>query len=107
MFTIFLTTTDFSFTLLVVTFEPLRVQQRYIPLLTALMCGINGVGAQGRSCRFTLYHAHLKMGVLLHKQATVRFDLILAVYPLVTLIRERKLENSTGKKFSKVTFLKK
>ena len=63
-----------------VTFEPLRVQQRYIPLLTALMCGINGVGAQGRSCRFTLCHAQLKMGVLLHKEATVRFDLILAVH---------------------------
>ena len=26
-------------------------------------------------------HAHLKMGILLHKQATVRFDLILAVWP--------------------------
>ena len=54
-----------------VTFEPLRVQQRYIPLLTALMCGINGVGAQGHSCRFTLCHAQLKMGVLLHKIARV------------------------------------
>ena len=63
-----------------VTFEPLRVEQSYIPLLKALMCGINGLEAQGRSCRFTLCHAHLKMGVLLHKEATVRFDLILAVF---------------------------
>ena len=42
------------------------------------MCGINAVGAQGRGCSSLLCHAHLKMGVLLHKQATVRFILILS-----------------------------
>ena len=44
------------------------------------MCSINAVGAQGRGCSSLLCQAHVKMGVLLHKQATVRFDLILAVF---------------------------
>ena len=35
------------------------------------MCGINAVGAQGSGCMFTLCHAPLKMGVLLHKMASV------------------------------------
>ena len=78
-YTTFLSKSDFSFALLLVTFEPLDIQQSYIPLLKALKCGINAVGAQGRGCSSLLCHAHLKMGVLLHKQATARFDLILAV----------------------------
>ena len=44
------------------------------------MCGITAVGAQGRGCSSSLCHAHLKMGVLLHKQANERFILILAVH---------------------------
>ena len=76
----FLSKSDFSFVLLLITFEPLEVEQSYIPLLKALKCGINAVGAQGRGYSSSLCHTHLKMGVLLHKQATVRFDLILAVY---------------------------
>ena len=63
-----------------VTFEPLDIQQSYIPLLKALKCGINAVGAQGRGCSSLLCHAHLKMSVLLQKQANERFILILAVY---------------------------
>ena len=47
------------------------VQQSYIPLLKALMCGINAVGAQGSGCMFTLCHAPLKMAVLLHKTEKV------------------------------------
>ena len=78
-YTTFLSKSDFSFALLQVTFEPLEVEQSYIPLLKALQCGINAVGAQGRGCSSLLCHAHLKMGVLLHKQATGRFILILAV----------------------------
>ena len=78
-YTTFLSKSDFSFALLLVTFEPLDIQQSYIPLLKALKCGINAVGAQGRGCSSLLCHAHLKMGVLLHKQATGRFILILAV----------------------------
>ena len=78
-YTILLSKSDFSFALLLVTFEPLDIQQSYIPLLKALKCGINAVGAQGRGCSSLLCHTYLKMGVLLHKQATVRFILILAV----------------------------
>ena len=56
---------------MLVTFEPLDIQQCYIPLLKALMCGINAVGAQGSGCIFTLCHAPLKMAVLLHKTEKV------------------------------------
>ena len=70
-YTTFLSNSDFSFVLLLVTFEPLDVVQSYIPLLKALMCGINAVGAQGSGCMFTLCHAPLKMAVLLHKTAKV------------------------------------
>ena len=80
IYTILLSKSDFSFALLLVTFEPLDIQQSYIPHLKALKCGINAVGAQGRGCSSLLCHAHLKMGVLLHKQANGRFILILAVY---------------------------
>ena len=34
-------------------------------------------------------HAHLKMGILLHKQATVRFILILAVSAVVCTAESR------------------
>ena len=71
IYTILLSKSDFSFALLLVTFEPLDIQQSYIPLLKALKCGINAVGAQGRGFSSLLCHAHLKMGVLLHKPATV------------------------------------
>ena len=56
---------------MLVTFDLLEVEQSYIPLLKALMCGINAVGAQGCGCIFTFCHAYLKMGVLLHKMASV------------------------------------
>ena len=79
-YTIFLSKSNFSFALLLVTFKLLEVEQSYIPLLKDLMCGINAVGAQGSGCMFTLCHAPLKMAVLLHKEATVRFGLILGVF---------------------------
>ena len=63
-------------------------------LLKALMCGINAVGAQGCSCMVTIYHASLKMAILLHKEATVRFDLILAVHCWLE-IDLRKMTSST------------
>ena len=62
----------------------LDIQQSYIPLLKALKCGINAVGAQGRGFSSLLCHAHLKMGVLLHKEASRRFIMILAVYQSYT-----------------------
>ena len=68
-YTTFLSKSDFSFALLLVTFEPLDIQQSYIPLLKALMCGINAVGAQGSGCMFTFCHAPLKIALLLHKMA--------------------------------------
>ena len=67
--TILLSKSDFSFALLLVTFEPLDIQQSYIPLLKALKCGINAVGAQGPGCSFSFCHAHLKIALLLHKMA--------------------------------------
>ena len=65
--TILLSKSEFSFALLLITFEPLDLEQSYIPHLKALMCGINAIGAQGDGCTFTLCHAPLKMAVLLHK----------------------------------------
>ena len=70
---------DFLFALLLVTFELLKVEQSYIPLLKALMCGIDAVEAQGCGCMFTFCHAYLKMGVLLHKMAIVCNLTLLAV----------------------------
>ena len=42
-YTTFLSKSDFSFVLLLVTFELLEVEQSYVPLLKALMCGITHV----------------------------------------------------------------
>ena len=75
-YTTFLSKSDFSFVLLVITFEPLEVQ----PLLKALMCGINAVGAQGCGCMFTFFHAYLKMGFLLHKMEIVCNQKFMAVF---------------------------
>merc|ERR1712218_545603 len=85
----FLSKSDFSFALLLVTFEPLEIQQSHIPLLKALMCGINAVGAQGCGCMVTFCHTCLKMAILLHKEATVRFDLILAVHSISMFYKQR------------------
>ena len=68
-YTTFLSKSDFSFALFLVTFEPLEIQQSNIPLLKALKCGINAVGAQGCSCMSTFCHAPLKIALLLHKMA--------------------------------------
>ena len=67
IYTILLSKSDFSFALLLVTFEPLDIQQSYIPLMKALMCGINAVGAQGCGCMSKFCHAPKKIAVLLHK----------------------------------------
>ena len=44
------------------------------------MCGINAVGAQGSGYMFTLCHAPLKMGVLLHKMASVCKQALMTVF---------------------------
>ena len=79
-YTTFLSKSDFSFVLLLVTFEPLEVEQSYIPLLKALICSINVVGAQGCSCMSTFCHAPLKIALLLHKMAIVCNQTLLAVH---------------------------
>ena len=81
-YTTFLSKSDFSFALLLVTFEILEVEQSYIHLLKALMCGINAIGAQGCGCMFTVCHTRLKMGVLLLKMPKVPFISVLAVEKL-------------------------
>ena len=66
-YTTFLSKSDFSFALLLVTFEPLEIQQSNIPLLKALMCGCFALGADGRGYGFTMCHDPLNMGISLHK----------------------------------------
>ena len=68
-YTTFFSKSNFSFVLLLVSFEPLEIQQSSIPLLKALKCGINAVGAQGCGCMSTFCHAPRKIAVLLHKTA--------------------------------------
>ena len=87
-YTPLLSKSDFSFALLLVTFEPLDIQQSYIPLLKALKCGINAVGAQGSGCMFTLCHAPKKMAVLLHKTENVCRVMNTAVYLLSSSLLE-------------------
>ena len=67
--TILLSESEFSFALLLVTFEPFDLEQSYIPHLKALMCGINAAEAQRCDCMFTFCYAYPKLGVLLHKMA--------------------------------------
>ena len=43
IYNILLSKSDFSFALLLVTFELLEIEQSYTPLLKALVCGINAV----------------------------------------------------------------
>ena len=70
--TTFFSKSDFSFALLLVSFEPLEIQQSNIPLLKALKCGNNAVGAQGCNCMSTFCHAPEKIALLLHKLEIVR-----------------------------------
>ena len=68
-YTTFLSKSDFSFALFLVTFEPLEIQQSNIPLLKALKCGINAVGAQGCNYMSTFCQNPEKIALLLHKMA--------------------------------------
>ena len=80
IYTILLSKSDFSFALLLVTFELLEVEQSYIPLLKALVSGINAEGAQGCGCMFRLCHTSLKMGLLLHKTEKLCRLMLSSVY---------------------------
>ena len=65
------------------TFEFLKLEQNYIPLLKALMCGFNALVAQGLRAktlksRFLCIHTskknlHRKMGSLVRKLAILEF----------------------------------
>ena len=81
--TILLSKSEFSFALLLVTFEPFDLEQSYIPHLKALMCGINAAEAQRCDCMFTFCYAYPKMGVLLHKMANASHSSSGTVTPLV------------------------
>ena len=74
-YTTFLSKSYFSFVLLLITFEPLEVEQSYVPVLKALMCSVNAVGAQGCSCMSTICQAPLKIALLLHKMANGPYSL--------------------------------
>ena len=80
-YTTFPSKSDFSFVLLLVTFEPLEVDQSYIPFLKDLMFGINVVGAQGCSCISTFCHAPLKIALLLNKMANGPYSFSETVNP--------------------------
>ena len=62
-----------------------------MPLLKALKCGINAVGAQGCGCMSTFCHAPLKIALLLHKMANECKQLVVAVHksgnPYVCVLR--------------------
>ena len=91
IYTILLSKSDFSFALLLVTFELLEVEQSYIPLLKALVSGINAVGAQGCGCMFRLCHTSLKMGLLLHKTEKVCRLMLSSVYNFVAWPKKIRL----------------
>ena len=80
LFATLLSKTDFSFAILLATFEPLEIYQSYIPFWKAQECGINAWEAQGRGCMFILRQTSLKMAILLHTVANWRFIMIIAVY---------------------------
>ena len=81
-YTIFLSKSDFSFVLLLATFEPLEIEQSYVSLLKALMCVITAVGAQGCSCMSTFCHGPLKTALLLHKMANGPYSLSETVFSI-------------------------
>ena len=95
--TILLSKSEFSFALLLVTFEPLDLEQSYIPHLKALMCGINAAEAQRCDCMFTFCYAYPKLGVLLHKMANASHSSSGTVHTTLYL---KVLQNYRSSKFN-------
>ena len=62
----FLSKTHDTFLLWLITFEPLKQKQSYIPLLKVLMCCMNAWGAQWQGGIFILQFTSLKMVLLLN-----------------------------------------
>ena len=69
----FYSTTVFTFLLLLITFEPLKLKQSYIPH------GINALGVQWCGCIFMFCYIDLNLALLLHKTVLVTFLLASAV----------------------------
>ena len=62
-----------------ITFEPLEINQSYIPHLKVLVCGIDAFSPQWCGSIFTWCYTHLKLALLLHKTATAKYILHSAV----------------------------
>ena len=75
-----------------------------MPLLKALMCGTNAVGAEGSGCMVTLCHAPLKMEVLLHKMASVCKQALMTVCFVTKIIVVLLVKLPYFKTFSSITF---
>ena len=60
-------------------FEPVGVQRHNVPHFKGLIMLYLDFEAQGRDSTFTFCHVLLKKAILLHKMATVQFDMLLAV----------------------------
>ena len=52
-------------------FEPLDINESYIPHLKVLVCGISASSSQWCGCIFILSYTHLNLALLLHKQGLV------------------------------------
>ena len=76
----FLSKTHDTFLLWLITFEPLKQKQSYIPLLKVLMCCMNAWGAQWHGGIFILQFTSLKIVLLLHKTALDNFPMATTVY---------------------------
>ena len=63
----------------VITFEPLKINQSYIPHLKELVCGINTFSSQWCGWIFIVCYTHLKLALLLHKTVLVNFPIATTV----------------------------
>ena len=56
-----------------ITFDNLKLQESYIPLLKVLVCGMNTSSPKWCGYIFTLCYTHLKLALLLHKTVLKMF----------------------------------
>ena len=64
-------TTQLLFDGRLITFDNLKLQESYIPLLKVLVCGMNAFSPKWCGYIFTLCYTHLKLALLLHKTVLV------------------------------------
>ena len=67
---------------MLIAFEPLEINQSYIPHLTLLVCGINASSSQWCGFIFMSCYTHLKLALLLHKKGLVATGVATTVYCL-------------------------